>query len=767
MATPFSGKTFTFTQPDGSKIQLRGWGDQHYATFETLDGFTVVKNPATGFYEIAQLSNDGTALVPAAGPRGHLDGARAGVRPGLRIDREAARARGLEGALRLGGRRCDQRRLERKSQLRAMRAAVAAGGPAFAPPQRATVGEFVGLCLLIDFSDEPGTIARDEVQDFCNQAGYNGFGNNGSVFDYYFANSIGRCRYTNVVAPYYRAQQPKSFYTDPAIQQGVRARELIVEALNHLKAAGFDFTPLTADNTGMVYALNVYYAGEVVNNWAEGLWPHAWHLATAVPLAPGKSAFDYQFTDMSQQLTLGTFCHENGHMLCDYPDLYDYGNESSGVGAYCLMCAGGNADERNPNQISAYLKRLSGWANSVTSLEHGQQVSLAAGSNDFAMFAKDSSEYFLVENRAKSGRDASLPDAGLAIWHVDEEGDNSNEQMSPSQHYELSLEQADGAFRLEKQRGQLGDGTDLFGQASQAFADNTVPDSKWWDGTSSKLAIHEIAAPGTTMSFRTKLSDAVTPPQTLRGESSPGRNIPDNQVAGIADTISIAEAAVIAGIKVALDITHTFRGDLRVTLTAPWGNAIVLHQKNQGGSADNLQLTYDEASLPVLATWRGRGTQGDWRLTVQDLAPADVGKLNRWVLEFATAAAAPGPVVLQETPGVRIPDNNPAGIQRTLASTAAGKVGSVEVSVDITHSFIGDLRVSLRSPAGAVVVLHGESGGSADNLVKTYTKATTAALATLAGQTIAGNWQLEVSDRVAQDEGKLNSWRVVVQPATT
>ena len=66
------------------------------------------------------------------------------------------------------------------------------------------MGDFIGLCLLIDFSDSPATIARDEVDRFCNQTGYNGFGNNGSVSDYFRDQSIGRCRYTNIVAPYYR-----------------------------------------------------------------------------------------------------------------------------------------------------------------------------------------------------------------------------------------------------------------------------------------------------------------------------------------------------------------------------------------------------------------------------------------------------------------------------------------------------------------------------------------------------------------------------------
>jgi len=763
MATPFIGKTFTFTQPDGTKIQVRGWGDQHYAVFETLDGYTIVKNPNTGFFEIAQLSNNGTTLQPAAGPRGNLDGARAAVRPGLRINRETARARGLEGALRLGGRRCDQRRERHKNLARAARNL---SGPVFAPPQRATVGDFVGLCLLIDFSDEPGTISRNEVDNFCNQQGYSGFGNNGSVSDYFRANSIGRCRYTNIVSPYYRAQQPKSHYTNPNIPQGVRARELIVEALAHLKANNFDFTPLTADNGGFVYAMNVYYSGEVVNNWAEGLWPHAWHLETPILLASGKSAFDYQFTDMSHQLTLGTFCHENGHMLCDYPDLYDYGSESSGVGAYCLMCAGGNINEKNPTQISAYLKRLSGWATSVTTIQHNQEIVLPAGQNNFAMFAKNSGEYFIVENRMKNGRDVSLPDEGLAVWHVDEDGNNSNQQRTPTQHYELSLEQADGDFRLETTPNQFGDSTDLYGQANIRFADTTSPNSKWWDGTASHLDISEITAPGDIVSFRTKLSEDGANSQTIRRESNPGRNIPDNQVDGVTDTITIDQAEIIASAKVSLDITHAYRGDLQVTLLTPWGAAVLLQQRNQGGSADNIQRTISESDLPALATFRGRSAQGDWRLSVQDLAPADVGVLNSWAVEFTTAGTPQSQVVLEEAPGTHIPDNNAAGIQRTLTTNAPGQVGSVEVSVDISHTYIGDLRVSLGSPAGTEVILHNETGGSGDNLVKTYTSATTATLGSLAGQPISGTWRLSVSDRAGQDVGKLNTWRMVIHPAT-
>jgi M6 family metalloprotease-like protein len=768
MSIPFQGRVFTFTQPDGSTITLRGWGDQNYAVFETLDGYTVTKNPATGYYEVARVSADGNALEPAAGPGGPMDGAGAGLPRGARVSRARAAVIARESALRNTGRRCEERRLERRRQLQTIRAIGAAGGPLLAPPEVQIVGDFVGLCLLIDFSDSPATIARDEVDRFCNQPGYNGFGNNGSVFDFYRDNSIGRCRYTNIVAPYYRAKRPKTYYTDRTIQQPQRAVELIAEALDFHKANGFDFSPLTADNQGYVYAMNVYYAGPVTNNWAEGLWPHSYHLASPRQLVPGKSAFDYQFTAMGSELELGTFCHENGHMLCDYPDLYDYGYESSGVGSYCLMCAG-NFNEKNPIPISAYLKRASGWANNVTPIEHDKVITLGAGTNDYAIYAKSGREYFLVENRQKSGRDAALPDAGLAIWHVDEDGDNSNEQMTAASHYELSLMQADGLFQLERQRNQLGDNGDLYDGATARFADDTTPASKWWNGTSSNLGIDQVSASGASMSFRGRIGGGVTPPPpppppSVRHVSSPNKAIPDNNTAGISDTITVPESVTIAYLKVGLDITHTYQGDLRVTLTTPWGVVVELHPKGQGGNTRDLKLTYDEAMLPALSTLRGRNSQGAWKLSVQDLAAVDSGKLNSWGLDIGAAATTTGPVELKESPGTAIPDYPAAGIERSLANTTAFAIGSVEVALDISHTYIGDLQVSLVSPAGTAVLLHDRAGGSTRDLAKTYTAATVPALATLAGKAAAGTWKLRVVDRAAQDQGKLNSWRVVIKP---
>lgn len=495
MPTPFLNEEFTFTQPDGSPIRVRGSGNQYYAVFETPDGYTVVQDPETHFFKYAQLSDDKNELLPTEAKVGEENPQRLGLQTHIRIRRESAKQKAVSSPMQRELSRWQVRRQQKKAQLREIMA-TAESNPALST---VTVGKYVGLCILIRFPDVSETISQQEVSDFCNQPGYGGFDNNGSVRDYFYDNSRGKLTYTNVVTQYYTAAHNRDHYTDPNISYGQRARELIIEALDDLKAKGFDFSQLSSDSNGYIYALNVFYVGQRVNNWSEGLWPHSWVLATDYNVGGGKKFRDYQITNMGSELTLRTFCHENGHMICDFPDLYDYGYESAGIGNYCLMCSGGNS--KNPVQVCAYLKNEAGWATKVTSITPGSTATLAAGNNDFYIYAKNATEYFIIENRAKTARDTFLPDAGLAIWHVDENGSNNNEQMTASQHYECSLEQADNRFDLENGTNG-GDSDDLFGHPYKTkFSDTTSPNSKWWDGSNSNLNIENISAPGATITF--------------------------------------------------------------------------------------------------------------------------------------------------------------------------------------------------------------------------------------------------------------------------
>lgn len=503
MPVYYNGDEFTFYNPDGSEIKVRGWGSQFAAVFETLDGFTIVQDPASGFFHYAILSEDGTELLPSGTPVGTVPPQQLPLQRHLRLTPEAVSRKALAAQQETGVQpRWEIRRRERRQ--RRTRSTPSSEDTSEEGPLAATIGSYIGLCLLIQFPDVPGTISQQEVSNYCNQAGYTGFGNNGSVRDYFYDNSDHKLTYTNVVTAYYTAQHNRAHYTDPNVSYGTRARELIIEALNHLKAQGFNFEQLTADSGGYVQALNVFYAGPSVNNWAQGLWPHSWALATPYVASSTRRFSDYQITNMGSQLTVRTFCHENGHMICDFPDLYSYNNLHNGVGHYCLMCWGGS--NTNPTQVCAYLKNASGWTSSLRQIAAGMSYSVAAGRNDFLIHRRNQNEYFIVENRARSGRDASLPDAGLAIWQVIENGNNTqNPPFNQSQPLECSLEQADGRFDLENKRNG-GDADDLFGApAAPTFGNATTPNSRWNDGTISGLEFTLISAPGSTMTVNTQV----------------------------------------------------------------------------------------------------------------------------------------------------------------------------------------------------------------------------------------------------------------------
>ncbi len=115
-------------------------------------------------------------------------------------------------------------------------------------------------------------------------------------------------------------------------------------------------------------------------------------------------------------------------------------------------------------------------------------------------------------------------------------------------------------------------------------------------------------------------------------------------------------------------------------------------------------------------------------------------------------------VRLQVEPNLEIPDRNPSGVASEIAVTQAARIGRLDVFVDIEHTYIGDLQVTLAPPGGPPILLHDRSGASAQNLVRTYTSLNTPSLAELHGREAQGAWLLRVADLAARDTGRLLSW---------
>ena len=248
---------------------------------------------------------------------------------------------------------------------------------------------------------------------------------------------------------------------------------------------------------------------------------------------------------------------------------------------------------------------------------------------------------------------------------------------------------------------------------------------------------------------------------SFRGSSSPDRSVPDNNARGIKDEINSRDEFIIDSIKVGIEITHTYISDLLVTLASPSGTQVVLHNRT-GGSANDLQTEFNHLSVPGLRALVGQPVNGTWRLHVQDMAPEDRGRLKSWSLDIS--GHLDSSTLVEESPGVIIPDNVQSGIERVLTVAETGVLDRIEVEIDITHTYIGDLVVVLVSPENNSVMLHNHTGGSTNNIIKTYTMINTSSLQDLVGDSISGDWKLQISDREHADQGKLNRWALRLNP---
>ncbi|WP_144212987.1 S8 family serine peptidase [Shewanella donghaensis] len=118
-----------------------------------------------------------------------------------------------------------------------------------------------------------------------------------------------------------------------------------------------------------------------------------------------------------------------------------------------------------------------------------------------------------------------------------------------------------------------------------------------------------------------------------------------------------------------------------------------------------------------------------------------------------TGGGTGGPATYTNNTSYSIPDNNATGITSAISAARTGDSGTVTVKVNISHTYIGDLQVELHSPTGQIAVLHDNTGGSANDINKTYT-------VDMSGVESAGDWELKAVDSARRDTGTINSWEL-------
>ena len=169
------------------------------------------------------------------------------------------------------------------------------------------------------------------------------------------------------------------------------------------------------------------------------------------------------------------------------------------------------------------------------------------------------------------------------------------------------------------------------------------------------------------------------------------------------------------------------------------------------GLLASVSVTEDESNLELV----------DGSISTSKLVHCDNNIAFRKVTVVRGTPSEPE-VTVEATPDLQIPDNTPVGVASGVVFPNAGTITQVGVFVDIRHTWIGDFRVTLSSPSGSEVLLHDKSGGSADDLIRSFSSETDAVLAVLKGEPAEGTWRLRVADLVGQDTGTLRRWSLII-----
>jgi len=225
--------------------------------------------------------------------------------------------------------------------------------------------------------------------------------------------------------------------------------------------------------------------------------------------------------------------------------------------------------------------------------------------------------------------------------------------------------------------------------------------------------------------------------------------IPDNNATGITSTIPVVGNGVVATLALSLNITHTFRGDLVVTLTSPGGVNFVVSNR-AGGSADNIVIVNQS-----ITAFTGQTAAGNWKLKVQDLAAQDVGTLNSWSLKIVGNC---NPVVHfsgSATPNLPTIDNGTACTSLNVTTTG-GDSSVAKLDISGTHTFCSILRGTL-AHNGTTATAFGTGTFAAGACTFSFTNRSVPGLS---GDS-AGTWTLCIVDTDAfGDTGTLNTWSV-------
>ncbi|MGA9397200.1 MAG: M6 family metalloprotease domain-containing protein [Anaerolineaceae bacterium] len=513
-ASPASPVTFIVTQPDGTTFTAVQWGDENRNGLETGEGFSIERDPTSGYWYYLTAQLDGT-LSSAYNDQGRLivgrdlpTGLKKHLRPVAPADSPALSPEAVES-----------------------------------PDSPPTIGTQKVLVLLAGF---PNATGRSDPSYWSSLI----FGGVGSLKDYYETVSGGAITivpaaetsgtandgvvgWLNLSA--YYSVHPNPGSTVNATNKHISKDSLIL-ANSFVNYAAFDTNgngSISADELHIIVVVAGFersYGGlDEPAVWAhnsdlsgsfDGIYVGSPTLDGKVLVNGGSGGFYSQVGEYhaDHKGTMGVIAHNFGHDL-RWPDLYDIDNSSFGVGNWSVMGAGSwngfTYAGDSPAFPDAWLRWYAGWMTptTISGYSYGHSIPSAESSPTAILLRPNTNgvdwlyrqhsgqgEYFLVENRQLTSYDSALPGCGLLIWHIDETVTASNSANANETHPLVKLIEADGLdqLKLKLNRGNIGD--PYPGSSSNRnFTLYTTPNSKLYNGIDSFVRVTNISNCAATM----------------------------------------------------------------------------------------------------------------------------------------------------------------------------------------------------------------------------------------------------------------------------
>jgi M6 family metalloprotease-like protein len=389
-AMPAHPGKYKVVQPDGSTLVLQQHGDEWGHWLTDASG-QMVRKGDDGFYRVVSTAE-------AADVRKQVASSRDAIR-----DRQA-----------------QQMRLSKSQAL----------------------GSLHFLVILVEFEDKTFSVEnpRQAFSDLLNEPGYSLNGATGSARDYYYENSHGLFEPIFDVYGPVQLENPYSYYGKNKSKGIDRfAGKAVAEGCRGLDDQ-IDFSQYDNDGDGKVDMVFMYYAGygEADSEDENTIWPKMNYLLyESIDLTLDGMKLDlYACTNEIRgsrcehpdwMTGIGAACHEFAHVM-GLPDLYDTdgnsGGYAGGLYTYSILCDGMyNNDSSTPPYFNFEERLLLGWVHEDDFRVFGKtgdfSIPPVNGNVAYRTFMDVPGEYFVYENRAKTGWDRYIPEEGMIVYHVD------------------------------------------------------------------------------------------------------------------------------------------------------------------------------------------------------------------------------------------------------------------------------------------------------------------------------------------------------------